>query len=163
MRPTSVTRAIQLHWLLVGLGLLVTVLTVVREDALIRSWAEGNSRETRELLASGGVEAVRASSVTPPAFIPVAVVLFIVCALLVWVLLAFFGNGYGWARWSLATLVFGVVVCSVAGIRTDPPAMFVVFSVVSFVLELAATYFLWHRDTSAYLAGTWAAEEPVPA
>ena len=47
--PDSVRRAVQLHWALVLLGLVTTVLTVVLEDDLIRSWAEGRN-DIRPLL-----------------------------------------------------------------------------------------------------------------
>ena len=93
-----------------------------------------------------------------PAFIPVALVLFVVVALLIWVLAAFLRGGYGWARMSLTVTLFFLAVGTIAGLRTGAPATFMVLSVASFPIEAAAAYFLWHKDTSAYLRGTWAPE-----
>jgi hypothetical protein len=81
-----------------------------------------------------------------------------VVALLIWVLAAFLRSGYNWARVSLTlTLVF-LAVGTIGGLRTGAPTVFTVLSVASFPLEAVAIYFLWHKDTSAYLRGTWVAE-----
>ena len=153
-QPSSVRRAIWLLWALVLLGLVTTVLTVVLRDDLIRSWAEGR-RDIRPLLESEGLQAVKDGAVQPPAFVPVAVVLFVVVALLIWVLMVFFRNGYNWARVSLTALLVAVAIGTVASVRAGPPTTFVVLAFVSFVVELAAIAYLWHRQTSQYLRGTW--------
>src|SRR3712207_6082182 len=136
-QPASVRRAIQLHWALVLLGLVTTVLTVVLRDDLIRSWAEVR-KDIRPLLESQGLQAVKDGAVHPPAFVPVAIVLFVVVALLVWVLLAFFRNGYNWARMSLSALLVLVGIGTVAALRAGPPTTFLALSLVSFVVEVAA-------------------------
>lgn len=153
-RPTSVTRAVQLHWVLVLIGLVATILTVVRRDDLIRAWAEGNPA-ARKALRSGGIDAVLQGSVDPPAFVPVGIVLFVVLALLMWVLLAFFGNGYEWARICLTLMLVSVAIGTVAGIRTGPPTSFVVISVAGLALELVAAGFMWHPDSTAFMRGRW--------
>lgn len=153
-QPASVKRAIWLLWALVLLGLVTTVLTVVLRDDLIRSWAEGR-RDIRPLLESQGLQAVKDGAVQPPAFVPVAVVLFVVVALLIWVLVMFFRNGYNWARVSLTALLVAVAIGTVASLRAGPPTTFVVLAFVSFVVELAAIAYLWHPQTNQYLRGTW--------
>ena len=153
-QPPSLKRAIWLLWALVLLGLATTVLTVVLRDDLIRSWAEGR-RDIRPLLESEGLQAVKDGAVQPPAFVPVAVVLFVVVALLIWVLVMFFRNGYNWARVSLTALLVAVAIGTVAALRADPPTTFVVLAFVSFVVELAAVVYLWHPQTNQYLRGTW--------
>ncbi|WP_028650605.1 hypothetical protein [Nocardioides halotolerans] len=150
--PTTVTRAGQLLAALVALGAVVTVLIIVLHDQLIRSWAEGR-RDTRKVLRTQGLDAVKNGEVHVPAFIPVALVLFVVVALLIWVLAAFLRGGYGWARISLTVTLFFLAVGTIAGVRTGAPATFAALSVASFPLEVAAAYFLWHKDTSAYLKG----------
>jgi hypothetical protein len=155
-KPASVTRAIWLSWALVLLGAVTTALTVILRDDLIRAWAEGRA-DIRRILETQGLQAVKDGAVQPPAFVPVAVVLFIVMAMLIWILLVFFGNGYNWARVSLTALLVLTAVGTVAGLRTGPPTVFVVLCYLSFVLELAAVVFLWHPDTNAFLRG-----EPVP-
>ena len=113
----------------------------------------------RKVLLTQGLDAIKDGEVHVPAFVPVAVVLFIVVALLIWVLTAFLRGGYNWARVSLSLTLFFLAVGTVAGLRTGAPSVFMVLSVASFPFEAAAVYFLWHKDTSAYLAGTWAVQQ----
>lgn len=159
-QPASLAWATRLLAALVALCLLVTVLMAVLRDQLIRSWAEGR-RDMRRVLRTQGLEAVKNGEVHVPAFVPVAVAMFVVVALLIWVLTAFLRGGYGWARVSLTVTLFFLAVGTIAGLRTGAPVTFMVLSVVSFPLEGAAIYFLWHKDTSAYLRGTWMAAAAV--
>lgn len=152
-RPSSVTRAIRMHWLLVLLGLVVVVLTIVLNDELIRSWAEGRP-DLRRVLETQGLQAIKDGPVRPPAFVAPAITLFVVVGLLLWMLLVFFANGNNWARLSLTALLFFAAVTTVAGIRTDPPGVFVVLSVASMVLEVVAVAYLWHPDTTKFLRNT---------
>jgi hypothetical protein len=153
-QPASVTWAQRALAAVVALGLLTTVLIVLLRDELIRSWAEGR-RDLRRVLNTQGLDGVKNGDVHVPAFVPVAVVLFVVVALLIWVLAMFLRSGYNWARISLTlTLVF-LAIGTIGALRTGAPSVFMVLSVVSFPLEGAAIYFLWHKDTSAYLRGTW--------
>jgi len=151
-QPASVTWATRMLSALVVLGGVVTVLIVLLRDQLIRSWAEGRP-DTRKVLRTEGLEAVKNGEVHVPAFVPVALVLFVVVAGLILVLAAFLRGGYGWARIALTLTLFFLAVGTIAGLRTGAPATFMVLSVVSFPLEAAAVYFLWHKDTSAYLHG----------
>jgi hypothetical protein len=164
-QPASLTWASRALAAVVALGLLTTVLMVVLRDELIRSWAEGR-RDLRRVLNTQGLDGIKNGEVHVPAFVPVAVVMFVVVAMLIWVLAAFLRSGYTWARMSLTlTLVF-LAVGTIGGLRTGAPTVFTVLSVASFPLEAVAIYFLWHRDTSAYLRGTWVPgddEEPVAA
>src|SRR4029078_5774302 len=76
-QPVSVTRARQLLAVLVALRAGVTSLIVGLQDQLIKSWAEGRP-DTRKVLRSQGLDAVKDGEVHVPAFIPVALVLFVV-------------------------------------------------------------------------------------
>ena len=158
-RPDSVTNAVRATWGLVSLTGLGAVLTVVFRDQLVRSWAEGH-RTAREMLAEGGVAAFDGSSVTPPAFIPVAIVLFIVFAALTGVLVVFLIERHNWARLSLSALVVFLGFGTLAGMQAGPPLLFVVLAWVSLVLDAVLLVFLWQRDTSAYIHGSWLAPEP---
>ncbi len=161
-QPASLTWANRALAAVVALGLVTTVLIIVRRDALIRSWAEGR-KDLRRVLRTQGLDAVKNGEVHVPAFVPVAVVLFVMVALLIWVLAAFLRGGYNWARISLTLTLFFLAVGTIAGLRTGAPAEFMVLSVASFPLEAAAIYFLWHKDTSAYLSDVWVTdsdEEP---
>ena len=136
------------------------MLIVVLRDDLIRSWAEGR-RDIRRILETQGLDAVKDGAVHPPAFVPVAVVMFVVMAVLIWVLAAFLRGGYNWARVALTVLLFFLAVGTIAGLRTGAPAIFVVLSMASFPLEAAAVYFLWHKDTGAFVRGTRPARPAV--
>jgi hypothetical protein len=160
-QPASLSRVVLAHAALTVLGLVTVVLTWVLRDDLVRSWAEGRSASLREVLRTGGVDALAASGVDPPAFVPVAVVLFVVLVMLVWVLVAFVRLGFGWARLVLTGLLAFTAIATVAGIRTTPPTVFVLLAAVSLVVSVAAVAFLWHPDTTAYLrAATGSGEAP---
>jgi hypothetical protein len=158
-QPTSLAWATRMLTAIVALGAVVTVLIVVLRDQLIRSWAEGRP-DLRRVLRTQGLDAVKGGDVHVPAFVPVALVLFVVVAALIWVLVAFLRGGYQWARVSLTVTLFFLAVGTIAALRTGAPVTFATLSVLSFPLEAAAVYFLWHRDTSAYLTGTWSAPAP---
>ena len=156
--PASVTWAMRMLAILVVLGAVVTALIVLLQDQLIRAWAEGRP-DTRRVLRTRGLEAVKNGEVHVPQFIPVALTLFVVVALLIWVLSAFLRGGFGWARVALTIALFFIAVGTVAGLRTGAPALFMALSVASFPVEAAAAYFLWHKDTTDFLDGTWLAPE----
>jgi hypothetical protein len=141
-RPASVTNAIRVQGLLVLVGALTTVLTAVREDDLIASWA-----------------AKQPPGAQPPAIVPVVVVLFVTFALLIGVLLVFFHEGHPSARLSLTGIALFFLFAAFVIYRLDPPTLFVLLSVVSALLDLVLLWFLWHPDTNAYVRGAELAAE----
>lgn len=151
-RPGSVVRAIQVHVLLIVLGAVAAALTVVLNDELIRSWAKGRA-DMRRVLETQGLDAIKDGAVRPPAFVAPSITLFVVVALLIWMLLLFFANANGWARLALTALLFFAAVATIAGIRTEPPTVFVVLMIASMGLEAVAVAFLWHPDTNRFLRG----------
>lgn len=161
-RPASLTLALQLLAALVLLGAVTVVLIIVRQDDLIRSWAQGNPA-VRELLATRGLEAVKQGSVQPPHFIPVAVTLYVVLAGLVSVLGVFLSNGYEWARLGITVLLFFSAVTGVAGLRVGQPTAFAVCTIVGLALFAALMVPLWHPDTTAYIHADPEAEPTRPA
>jgi hypothetical protein len=145
-QPRSMTRAGQALLVLVVLGAVAAVLTIVLRDDLVDSWAAGS--EVR-------VEGLAANTISPPAFVPVAITLFVVLAGLIGVLHLFVREGHNWARLALSALVVVLALSAVAGIRTGEPLVFVVLSLLSVLLDAAVLVFLWQRDTSAYMRGAW--------
>ena len=147
--PASVRNALRVLAAIVGVSALTALLTWVQQDEVILSWARGNP-SAQELLAAGGLEELRAAAIVPK-FVPLAMVSFVVFLLLAVVLAAFLVDGHGWSRLGLTAMaVFGVLV-SALGLLNHLPVLFVVLSVVSMVLNVALVFFLWRRDTSAYL------------
>jgi hypothetical protein len=147
---------------LVALMALGTVMTVLLEDSLIRAWAE-RSPAAREILEEGGIDGLRASSISLPAFVPVVVVMFVVLLCLLGVLRVFFREGYEWARLSLASI--GLLIGLATGLiafRESPPVVFVVLCVVTILVDLAFLALLAHPDTTAFVRGAWLVHHDVP-
>lgn len=134
--PTSVTRAVQLLWGLVGVGLVVTVLVVIFWDQLVDAWSAGHPPS---------------SSIKQPVFVPVVIVCYVVFAGLILTLVPFLRAAHNWARHSLAATVVFIAISTVAGLRTDPPAVFVACAMVSLVYNATLLVLLWHKDTTAYV------------
>ncbi len=145
-RPRSVTNAIRTQMALVAVSGLIALLTIVERDELIDAWAARNP-------------ALAASGTQPPLFIPVAVVLFITFGLLAAVLVMFFRDGHPSARLSLTGLAVFFLFAMVVMFRQDPPALFDVLAWVTVALSVVLVYFLWHRDTNAFLRGAELADE----
>jgi hypothetical protein len=126
---------------LVALSGLTALLTVVLRDELISRWEAGRQD---------------IGSVQPPEFVPVAIVLFVVFSALAGVLVMFVRDGHGWARLSLS-----VWWCSggrhAAGLRTDPPVLFLVLALVSSRGGRGPALLPVQRDTSTYIRGAWLA------
>jgi hypothetical protein len=159
--PGSVVYAARCLVALLVLMALGTVLTVVFQDDLIESWARGNTA-AREILDEGGLEALKASSLSLPAFVPVVVVMFVVLVALLGVLWMFFREGYEWARLSLAAV--GLLIGLGAGLiafHESPPAVFVVLCVATLLCDLAFLVLLAHRDTTDFIRGSWLVHHEV--
>lgn len=150
-RPASVTHAVRVLILLVAVAGVTTLLTWVRRDDLVRSWAEGN-RTAREVLARGGLEAVE-STLTVPGIVPIAVTSFVVFASLVWVLGVFLAEGFGWARWSLAITVLFTAFAAVLCIGSGIPGLFVGLAILVMVICVVLLALLFHKDTNSYVRG----------
>jgi hypothetical protein len=135
-RPTMVTAAIWSTGALVALSGVTALMSIILKSELVDAWETGR-------VDTGSVEA--------PDFVPVMVVMLIVVALLMVVLLEFFRSRHGWARVALTVMVVGLALGTLSTLRVGPPAVFVVLSVISLVLDLVVLVTLWHRDTGLYL------------
>ena len=153
--PGSVVNAMRCLGALAALMGLGVVLTILLEDDLIEAWAEGNPA-AREIVREGGIDALKASSMSLPAFVPVVIVMFVVLLGLLAVLRVFFREGYEWARVSLASV--GLLMGLAAGLiafRESPPVVFAVLCVVVLVVDVAFLALLAHRDTTEFFRGSW--------
>jgi|SRR5262245_56409474 len=153
--PRSVELAIRAAWGLVLVMALVVVLLAVFRDDVVGAWASGHEG-AQEVFDQGGREALERAGYAPPSFLPVAVTMLVVGAMLVWVLAAMFRRGHRWGQLGLFALLVGSAYVSVAlGFVLEPPPVFVVVAVVSLLVEGVAVVCLWHPDTRAFLAGPW--------
>lgn len=161
--PASVRIAIRAAWGLVVVIGLTVLLMVVFYDDVVGSWA-GRHEGARQAFAQGGREGLRRAGFVAPAFLPVAATMFVVTAMLVWVLSVFFREGHRWGQIGLSGLVLLSLFASVVlGFVLDPPVVFVAVAVSSLVVEGVLAVCLWHPDTLSYLAGPWAEGPPVTA
>jgi len=135
--PASVRTAVRLVWTVIVLTGVTALLTVVLRDRLIQNWSEGRAAEAADL--------------TPPAFVPVALTLFVVVAALGWVLAVFFRHGHAWARWVLAALVVFAGFASLQGLDRNLPTAFVVLTAVTMLVCVVLLVFLFHKDTNTFL------------
>ena len=134
-RSMVVTGAIWLTAGAVGLAGLATLFTIVFKDELVDDWA---------------ADRVDVGSVSPPAFVPVAVTMFCVVAMLTFVVLSFFRQGYEWARILLSLIAVVLGLATLAVLQTSPPTLFLVVAVVCLVVDIAAVAALWHKDTRQF-------------
>jgi hypothetical protein len=141
-RPVSVDRAVLLLWGLVVGGFVVTVLVIVFRHELAEAWSAGHPPD---------------SAIKQPEFVPVVIVSYVVVAGLILTLVPFLRGGHNWARHSLAATVVFIGIATVAGLRTDPPAVFVVCAVVSLIYNAVLLFHLFHPATTAYVRGPFAA------
>jgi hypothetical protein len=147
--PGSVVNSMRVLGLIVATAGVITVLIWLRRDDVILGWAEGNP-SAQDLLAQGGIELLRESPIVP-GFVALSVVAFVGFALLALVLGSFLIGGHGWARYVLtATAGVGVLVGAVC-LDSHLPTIFVVLSALIIVEGLVLSFFLWRRETTAYL------------
>lgn len=147
-RPGAVTNAVRVQGALVLVAGLSTVLVAVLREDLVQVWAESR----------GGLDAVEQSQIPPPAFVPVAVVTFVVYALLVWVLASLFGKGHRWARYALGATAVAAIFSMLVIVRASPPAPLLVMGAVAAVLNAVLLWFLAARDTAEFIRGAQLAE-----
>ena len=147
--PGSVVNSMRVLGLIVATSGVITLLIWLMRDEVILGWAEGNP-SAQELLSQGGIELLRESPIVP-GFVALSIVAFVGFALLVLVLGSFFVGGHGWTRPVLtATAGVGVLV-GVVCLDSHLPAIFVVLSALVIIEGLVFVFFLWQRETTAFL------------
>lgn len=150
-RPVALTRVMWLVWLLVALAALMTVLAIVLDEEILRSYE--------------GAGAAPDSALSAPTFTPVIVVLDVVITGQVVVLLAFLVGGHDWARHCLAA-TFGLLAVSTAALlRTGPPVPFAVLAVVWLAVDLVLLVLLYRPGMAVHVRprAPRAADEGVSA
>lgn len=152
-RPATLTWAVRLVGALIAFSAIAVLLVVLRHDDLLRSWAEGNP-SARKILETQGLDALRHPGefdIKPPHFIAPALTLWCVVAGLLAVLMVFLRNGFEWARVVTTITMLVTAVASIGGIRTDPPVLFVILTIVAIVIGVAAIVCLWMPATTRYI------------
>ncbi|WP_183095470.1 hypothetical protein [Nocardioides stalactiti] len=143
-RPASVDLASWLLWIMCAAGLVMSVLVVVFRDDLEEVWSPGRSGD---------------STVQPLEFVPVILVLYGVVALTTLTLIPIFRAGHNWARHALAMVAVGILLATLATVRTMPPALFRGLIIAAAVLAAVTLVFLWHPDSRRHCRAE--VEEPA--
>lgn len=130
-RPAAVDLAIWLLWLQVAAGLVVAVLVVVLREDLEEAWSPGRSGD---------------STVEQLDFVPVILVLYGVVAVTALTLIPLLRAGHNWARHALALISVGILLATLATVRTMPPPLFRGFIIAAAVMAAVTLVFLWHPD-----------------
>ncbi|WP_183100320.1 hypothetical protein [Nocardioides pelophilus] len=131
-RPASVDLASWLLWVLVVAGLVVSVLVVVLREDLEEAWSPGRTGD---------------STVQPLEFVPVILVLYGVIAVTTLTLIPMMRAGENWARHALALIAVGILLATLATVRTMPPPLFRGMIIAAAVISAVSLVFLWHPDT----------------
>ncbi|WP_435769363.1 hypothetical protein [Nocardioides sp. SYSU DS0651] len=135
-RPPAVEIATWLLWFLVAAGLVVCVLVVVYRDDLGMVWSPMQDGD---------------STVQPVEFVPVILVLYGVTAVLAATLIPLFRHGHNWARHSLAAIVVGIFLVTVATVRTAPPTMVKWSAIAAAVVSAVTLVFVWHPQSRHFV------------
>ena len=155
--PRSVHLAVRGAWTLLGVMAVVVVLMAVFYNEVVGAWAD-HHEGAREVFDQGGRAGLQRAGFAPPSFLPVAVTMLAVGAMIVWVLVVFLRLGYRWGQLGLAALMVGCAYASVAlGFVLAPPPVFVVTAVAALLVEGVTLVCLWHPDTRAHVRGPWTA------
>ncbi|PWN03568.1 hypothetical protein DJ010_05525 [Nocardioides silvaticus] len=131
-RPAAIDLASWLLWIQVLAGLVVSVLVVIFREDLREAWSPG---------ASGD------STVQPLEFVPVILVLYGVIALTTLTLIPMMRSGHNWSRHALAMIEVGILIATIATVRTMPPAVFRGLIIVAAVLAAVTLVFIWHPES----------------
>jgi hypothetical protein len=155
--------AIRAAWSLVAVLGLVVVLMAVFDDDVVGAWAN-HHEGAHEAFEQGGRTGLEQAGFAPPQFLPVAITMLVVGAMIVWVLAAFLRLGYRWGQLGLFALMVGCAYASISlGFVLGPPPVFVVVSVAALLIDGITVVCLWHADTLAHVRGPWAASPGVGA
>jgi len=149
-RPVELTYALRALLALVAVGGITVLFVVLFRDSLVEEWARGNPA-TKDLLETGGLDAVRAGTVKPPHFIAPALTLYVVMLGLLWVLANFLRNGFEWGRLGITVLLLGSAIASIGAILTAPPMLFVICTAVAIVVGVSALTLMWLPPVTQYI------------
>ena len=149
-RPVELTYALRALLALVVVGGVTVLFVILFRDSLAEAWARGNPA-TKDLLESGGIEAVRTGTVKPPHFVAPALTLYAVMLGLLWVLTNFLRNGFEWGRLGITALLLGSAIASIGAILTAPPMLFVICTGVAILIGASALTLMWLPPVTHYI------------
>jgi hypothetical protein len=147
--PGSVVNSLRVLGLIVATTGVITLLTFLMRDEVILGWSKGNPT-AQEILSQGGIDALRDNPIVP-GFPALALVAFVGFAAMAMVLASFFVGGYAWTRPVLTAMAGVGVLVGAISLDKHVPTIFVVLSAIVILEGLVLVFFLWRKDTTAYL------------
>jgi hypothetical protein len=136
--PPSIRTSVNLVWAIVAMSVLSAVVTFIFIDDIVATALDGQ------------VAGVDESTVRASATVSALVGVVVFGAL--WIVLGIFlRKGANWARIVLSILAGLGVVFGLFGLAAPQHASVLVIGVITWVLEAALLWFLWQKDSTAYL------------
>ena len=137
--PPSIRTSVNLVWAIVAMSVLSAVVTFIFIDDIIAT-----------TLQDQGTAGVTESQLRAGAILSAIVGVVVFGAL--WVVLGIFlRRGANWARIVLSVLAGLGVVFGLFGLVAPQHASLLVIGIITWVLEAALLWFLWQKDSTAYL------------
>lgn len=141
-QPDSIATAVKLIWAQIGLSLVSAVITFAMLDTIIDQALEdagATSTITEDTIRNGAIFGAGLGLV-------VGVVLYALLAV-------FLTRGQSWARVLLTILGGFSLLFGLLGMLGAQPMVLQVITLVGLVLTAAMLWFLWQKESSAWLAG----------
>lgn len=135
-RPFTVDLASWLLWAEVFAGLVVSLLVVLFRHDLDRVWSPMESGD---------------SLVRPIEFVPVILVLYGVIAVLMLILIYLFRGRHLWAQHGLGIISVGILLSTLATMRTDSPPLVLWSAVIAGVAAGISAVLVWHPETTRFI------------
>ena len=135
-RPFTVDLASWLLWAQVIAGLGVSILVVVFRHQLDKVWSPMESDDRL---------------VRPIEFVPVILVLYGVIAILMLIMIHLFRGRHLWAQHGLGIMSLGILMSTLATMRTDSPPLALWSATVAGVAAGVSAVFVWHPQTSRFI------------
>ena len=140
--PPSIRTSVNLIWAIVAMSVLSAVVTFIFIDDIIATTLQDQG-------AAGVSESTVRASATVSAIVGVVVFGTL------WIVLGIFlRKGANWARIVLSVLAGLGVVFGLFGLVAPQHASVLVIGIITWVLEAALLWFLWQKDSTAFLKGS---------
>ena len=139
--PPSIRTSVNLVWAIVALSVLSAVATFIFIDDIAAALQQDQGAGVSE-------SAVRAGAT-------VGAIIGVVVFGALWIVLGIFlRKGANWARIVLSILAGLGVVFGLFGLVAPQHASLLIIGIITWVLEAALLWFLWQKDSTAFLKGS---------
>ena len=135
--PPSIRTAVNVVWGIVAISLISLVLTFVYLDDIVDAAGTGLSADEQDAARVGAI---------------VGAVFFGLVFAVLWAVMGIFlKKGKNWARIVLTVLAVLGILGGLFNLFGEQPVLLLVVSVITVLLEIALLFFLYRKDSSAFL------------